>query len=245
MKLYITILFASTVTISLFGQDCSEFKKHLKSIDSTYYPGNVVDRMDTLFNANTAFVDYTIDNLLDKPSYKCFISNRNLLKKLKLLSCDSHKIIIRDTLKNGEICNITLTTGTFEPKNHKIVANEDSSTIKEIDDQYPYGGVYGIPKIEIKNLNLEINGLRLNIPHSTYGNFYYPNLCENYGFIRQVEAFESLNGKYIYLYLYGGNAAGTYFAKLIFDKTKYITKIVSDYYPLSIHSSFIDNFIGF
>lgn len=245
MNPFILILFPMVLATNSFGQDCTEFKKHLKSIDSTYFPGNIIDRMDTVFNANRAFVDYTIENLLDSPSDKCFISNRSILRKLKVTSCDSSKVEITDTLLNGESCVITLVTGNFKSSKHEIIANEDSSQINKIDGQYPYGGQYELPEIEIDQIQIVIEGLILNTPKEAYRNFYSPLMCDNYGLNRQIEAYESLNGKYIYIYLFGGKAAGMYFAKLIFDKTKYLTRIASDYFPLSIHSSFRDSFIGF
>ena len=244
-KFYILIFFLLPWALNSFSQDCVEFKKHLKSIASTYYPGHILDRMDTVFNANRAFVDYTIENLLDKPSDKCFISNRNLLKKLIITSCDSSKVIMLDTLKNGETCKITITTSKFELKKHLIITNKDSSSIKKIDEDFPFGAEFGIPEIEIGQIRIEINGVNIKIPNKSYGNLYNPMLCTNYSFVRSIEAYESLNGDYIYLYVYGGNAADTYFAKLIFDKNKFITKIVCDYYPLSIHSSFRKGFLGF
>jgi hypothetical protein len=245
MKLYLSIIVIAFLPIKSYGQDCAEFEKHSKSIDSTYYPGHVIDRTDTVFNANKAFLDYTIENLLDKPSDKCFISNRNLLKRLKIVYCDSSKVVIEDQLKNGKTCEITVLTGEFQVSKHSIETNMDSSSIKTIDGQYPYGGQYGIPEVEIKKIEIEVNGLKLEIPTKAYSNFYYPLMCDNYGFDRQIEAYESLNGQYIYLYVYGGYAAGTYFAKLIFDHKEYKTKIASDYYPLSIHGSFHKSFIGF
>lgn len=233
------------MTIKSFGQDCQEFEQHSKSIDSTYYPGHIIDRTDTVFNANIAFLDYTIEYLLDKPSDKCFISNRNLLKQLKIVSCDSSNLVIEDQLKNGKSCKINVSTGEFQVSKHSIETNMDSSSIKKIDGQYPYGGQYGIPEVEIKKIEIEVNGLKLKIPTNAYGNLFYPMMCDNYRFVRQIEAYESLNGEFIYLYVYGGNAAGTYFAKLIFDHKEYKTKIASDYYPLSIHGSFRESFIGF
>tara|TARA_R110000868_G_scaffold43642_1_gene146595 strand:- start:29 stop:793 length:765 start_codon:yes stop_codon:yes gene_type:complete len=244
-KLYISLVLLISWTSVTLGQNCHEFKKHLESIDSTYAPGHIIDRMDTVFNANRAFVDYTIKELLNKPSDKCFISNRNLLRKLDESFCDSSKTIIIDTLKNGNTCKVSLYVGKFKVSQHQLKTNEDSSTIKIIDGQFPFGGQYGVPKIEISKIEIEINGVKLKIPEKSYKNLYYPNLCISYGFQRKVEVFESLDGEYIYIYIYGGQAAGTYFSKLIFDQKKYLTKIVSDYYPLSIHSSFRASFIGF
>jgi hypothetical protein len=74
---------------------------------------------------------------------------------------------------------------------------------------------------------------------------YNGNICSNFSLFKQIEAYESLNGEFIYIYLFGGNSAGTWFAKLIFDHDKYVTRIVTDYYPLSIHGSFKSSFIGY
>ncbi len=245
MKLYLSIIALAFWTIKSYGQDCKEFIAHYESIDSTYFPGHIIDRTDTVFNANKAFVDYTIEYLLEKPTDSCYISNRNLLNRLKTVSCDSSKIVIEDNLKNGKVCKITVSTREFQVSKHSIKTNEDSTSIEEIDGQYPFGGQYGVPEIEIGLIEIEIDGENLKIPRKAYANFFYPIMCDNYRFARQIEAYESLNGEFIYLYVYGGNAAGTYFAKLIFDQKEYKTKIASDYYPLSIHGSFRENFIGF
>ena len=245
MKLYLSITVLSILTIKSYGQDCEEFKTHYESIDSTYFPGHIIDRPDTVFNANKAFVDYTIEHLLEKPTDSCFISNRNLLNRLKTVSCDSSKVVIENKLKNGQTCRITVSTREFQVSKHSIKTNEASNTLKEIDGQYPFGGQYGVPEIEIGLIEIEIDEEKLKIPQKAYGNFFYPRMCDNYRFARQIEAYESLNGEFIYLYIYGGNAAGTYFAKLIFDHKEYKTKIASDYYPLSIHGSFRESFIGF
>jgi hypothetical protein len=245
MKSYIFTIFILSLTFNSNGQNCVEFQRHLESIDSTYFPGHIIDRMDTVFNSNRAFVDYTISNLLDKPADKCFITNRNILRKLNITTSDSSSVIILDTLKNGESCEITFKTQLFEINNHQLTYNKDSSSIEQIDGKFPYGEQYMAPKIEIDLIQIAVNGIKIKIPQESYRNLYNPNVNEKYGFIRPVEVYESLNGEYLYFYIYGGNAAGTYFTKLIFNKTKYITKIISDYYPLSIHSSFRESFIGF
>ncbi len=118
----------------------------------------------------------------------------------------------------------------------------------DIDGQIPYGGFYGTPKTEIDQLNIEINDKEVLIPNSAFSNFYSPNTCEDHpvvSFVRKPEAFISLDGKYLYLYFEGGNAAGTYFTKLVFDKENYLTKIAADYYPLSIYGSFGREFLGY
>ena len=245
IKIYVFILLSLICSKLSIGQDCTEFEKHLASINNTYFPGYNEEIMDSAFNVNSAFVNYTIENLLEKPSDKCFISNRKLLRKLKNTFCDSLNVLIVDTLKNGESCRIKLVVGNFEPSKHQIIISDDSIITEKIDGQYPFGGQFGMPEIEIQNIEIEIAGWTLKIPKEAYSDLYYPMMCNNYDFARQIEAYESLNGEYIYLYLYGGEAAGTYFAKLIFDKTNYLSRIISDYSALSIHRSFREGFIGF
>jgi hypothetical protein len=236
MHYILTAFLLLTLTITK-GQDRNEFEIHLKSIDNTY-PQYSTE------NTNRTFVDYTIKHLLAKPTDKYFISNRNLLTKLKPVSCDSFKTTIEDTLKSGEVCEIRISTKTFQPANHKIVT-KSSNQIKSIDRQYPYGAQYQIPEIEIDKFEITINGKQLLIPKNSFGNLYQPNMCKYDYFGKPIEVYTSLDNKYIYVYIFGGNAAETYFCKLIFDKQKYLTRIISDYYPLSIHGSFRKDFVGF
>lgn len=245
MKKTLIILVLINLWIKSEAQNCIEFQQHLKSIDSTFHLGHPIDNPDSIHNSNRAFVDYAIQNLLEKPTHRCFISNRSLLRQLDISFCDKQKVIIRDSLKTGEVCEIIMETTRFNPDLHKIKADEDTSLIESIDNLYPYGGEYGVPYREINKLKIKINNQSLSIPKSSYCNLFDPILCENHGFIRQVEAFESLDGKYIYLYIYGGNAAGTYFSKLVFDKKRFITRIISGYESLSQHGSFREDFIGF
>jgi len=245
MKYYLLIILCIFLLGSSFSQNCDEFKTHQKSIENVFYPGHILDGKDSVFNANTAFVNYTIEHNLQKESDKCFVSNRNLLKKLNTILCNDSTIIIRDQLTNGEQCVITLETNRFNVNQHYIISNKDTSAIESIDGSVPYGGCYALPIIEVGDIEILINGLELKVPRKAYSNLYEPNMCSNFRFYREIEVYESLDGQYIYLYIYGGHEAGTYFSKLIFDKTKFITKIVSDYYSLSIHSSFRIGFIGY
>ncbi|MDC8005180.1 hypothetical protein POV27_14050 [Aureisphaera galaxeae] len=227
------------------AQDCEEFQRHLQSIDTTFFPGRSQTNWDSIVNANRAFVDYTIEKLLDKPSDSCFISNRNLLRKLKDVHCDDQKTVIQDTLTKGEAIKVMLIAGKFDPNKHSIKINKESSFFESVDGAFPFGGQYGGIEVKIEQIRITIDGKPLQIPKKSYGNLYNPSLCGHTSFVRSIEVYESLSGDYIYLYIFGGNAASTYFAKLIFDKTQFLTKIVSDYYPMSIHGSFRADFIGY
>jgi hypothetical protein len=241
----LTFIFLSLVSL---GQKQEEYKIHLHSINTTYHPGHIIDRSDTVFNANQAFIDYTIKNFLKNPSDIKYISNRTILPKLKQTTCDSVQTKIIGTLSKGETVEILIQTGQFDSTKHTISRykeKEYGDAIEKIDGQYPYGGEYGMPNNEVKIFSVTVNGKQLKIPKAAYQNLFEPNMCSDGYFDRKIEAYSSIDGQFIYVYIYGGNAASTYFAKLIFNKKKYLTKIVADYYSLSIHSSFRDSFIGY
>lgn len=241
----LTFLFFSYV---LLGQKLEEYKTHLHSIDTTYYPGHILDRTDTVFNANRAFIDYTIKNLLKNSSDKKYISNRTILPKFKQTTCDSVQTKINGTLPTGETIEVLIQIGQFDSTKHTISLYKEKDygeAIEKIDGQYPYGGEYGMPNNEIQIFSVKVNGKQLKIPKTAYQNLFAPNICNDLHFYRKIESYSSMDGQYIYIYIYGGNAASTYFAKLIFNKEKYLTKLVADYYSLSIHGSFRDSFIGY
>lgn len=204
-----------------------------------------IDSIEMAITGRASFASYIINHNLENPSDKYFISNRNLLTKLNTKQCDSNLVIISDYLNNGNKINIKIVIHPFEPKLHNIEINKDSNSITQIDGQFPFGGQYGVPKTSITNLEININNRRIQIPDSCFSNLYNGNICSNFSLLKQIEAYESLNGEFIYVYLFGGNAAGTWFAKLIFDHDKYVTRTVTDYYPLSIHGSFKSSFIGY
>lgn len=231
-RMFLLILSVFSIGV-VFSQN--EYKLHLSSIDSSY-------------NTARAFVDYTITNSLLKSSDYQFISNRNLLPKLKPIYRDSTKLMIRDSLVTGEVCLVNIELLKFDSTKHHIIKyskDELYDNVDFIDSLYPYGGEYALPDFEISSLEIIIDGKQIIIPEKAYSNFYDPNILGSHGFMKEIEAFSSMDGQFIYIYIYGGQAASTYFTKLIFNKEKYLTQIVSNYYDLSINSSFRPNFIGY
>ncbi|MCG8804033.1 hypothetical protein [Tenacibaculum finnmarkense] len=190
------------------------------------------------------FVDYVIENLLEKPEYKKYITDRNLLRKLENKVCWDNYVLISDTLFNGDKCKIEIKTQDFVPQKHKLKYQNKSNFLIEVDGEYPFGAVYSKhPREELESLEIKINGKSLKTKIESYKNIYEPEFCNFGGYIRITEAYE--DGDNIYIYLHGGLAADSYFAKLIFDKTGFVTSIIADYSPLSEYGSFGDHFIGF
>lgn len=190
------------------------------------------------------FVDYVIENLLEKPGHKKYITDRNLLRKLRNEVCTDDYILISDTLSNGDKCEIKIKLGEFFPKDHNIKYIGENEFIENINGKQPYGAAYGNPKMALKFLSIKVNNEDIHTQVEEYDNLYNLDFCNFWGFKRIAEAYE--DGNNIYIYLYGGNAADSYFAKLIFGKSSgYITSIITDYRPLSEYGSFTERFIGY
>lgn len=246
MKLFLTSLLAFAFLNILQAQE--EFEVHWKSLDTAYRPGYIVDRTDTVFNANKAFMSFAIEHCLPNPADKKYISNRNLLYQLRNNDCDSSSSLVWDTLKNGDVYQIYISSRSYIAKEHVSKKHEEYDYYVDIDGQVPYGGFHGIPTTEIDTLYISINGKYLNIPRSAYSNFYGPNICHEIPrirLIRTIEAYVSLDSQYLYVYLNGGNAANTYFSKLVFDTNGFITKIATSYVALSTYGSFGPDFLGY
>lgn len=190
------------------------------------------------------FVDYVILRLLKKPEYIKYITDRKLLRRLKNEICWDNYVLISDTLANGEECRIVIKSQDFEPSNHQLKYQDKSNFLVEVDGKWPYGGVYGkYPFRELESINIEINKIKIDTRINKYDNLYEPEFC-NFGSYRRItEAYE--DGDNIYIYIFGGNAADSYFAKLIFNRSGFVTSIIADYGPLSKYGSFGKHFIGF
>jgi hypothetical protein len=105
--------------------------------------------------------------------------------------------------------------------------------------------VFFLPKKEFNSIEISVNGKQLYIPHYAYTNLYNPLTCEYDSMMKSISLYSSLDKRFIYMYIFGGNAADTYMAKLIFDHEKYITRIIVEYVDLSCYGSFRKSFIGF
>lgn len=89
-----------------------------------------------------------------------------------------------------------------------------------IDDKRAYGIDGDIPKTEIKFLKVKFNGKWLTVPHNSFANFYEVHP-------KTIEAYLSKDKKFIFLYVNGSDGIGSYAIKFVFDKTKYITRLIS------------------
>jgi hypothetical protein len=193
-------------------------------------------------NGDTTFLDYSIRKIIELNNQK-YITNRNLLNEIENVKCSPGFIKMEGEIE-GEKITIEIALIDFDSVSNIVIWGDDN-TISSINGLFPYGNCYSNPEIQIDEIKIRIKDKQIEIPKSAYENLYEPNLCESFDYTKKIEAFVSNDQANIYIYIYGGTASDTYFTKLIFDKNKFITRWISDYYPLSRFGCFGEDFIGF
>lgn len=191
-------------------------------------------------------VDYVRGELLERPEFEKHLIDKRSLKKLKSITCLHNYAIISDIINDNDRCRIEIESKSFKVSDQKIV-RDSSNNIISINGNYPYGEWFADDNKTVEcitNLSININGEKKWYRIDSIVGLYDPNFCESAGWNKKIEVYE--NGNYIYVYIQGGNAAGTYYSKLIFDYQNFITSITVDYYYLSVTGSFSGaHFIGF
>lgn len=226
--------------------------------NDTYEPSNQFDHLahirensmighlDFEIEEPKFLIDYIIKYVLKNKADSVFLTDRSLLRKLHVEYCDTNHVIIKDKLLNGKSCIIELKAERFNEARHKVTyrnSTSESKDYKTIDGKYPFGGPNGKINRELVGIYFTINQKPIKINKELLPSINEPNFCEMQYWDRPVEAYE--DGEYIYVYIGGGNAAGTYLGKFVFDQNRYITSIFVDYGPLSKYGSFGKHFIGF
>lgn len=244
------------VTIGIFilliphfglSQNYNEFNTHLYSIDTSFFPLRSSDAKFNTTNANLALIQIIIEDKLEDPGDSIYISNRKLLPIIKRKSCNNEDILFLDSISNNETIELEILLEGFNVNSNKITNDENGLCCTLINDRYPYGSEYMIPSTTISNIRLEVDGKEIIIPDSAYSDLFNIRTCmsDENGFFRGAEVYTSISEEYIYLYLYGGGEASTYFTKLIFNKKSYLTRIIVTYSDLVDTRSLRKSFIGY
>jgi hypothetical protein len=200
---------------------------------------------------DSTFLTYISENIITHPDEKIYISDITQLKSIQLINCDSSKIHYKDKVDGKEI-ELKLSLKKFEKKNHKIQSENREKFSPEgfrfIDGKEPWGGYYGGPSSETNKLQIWVNGNEIKMEEE-FTDIYNLMMCDldkqwiNFNPNPSLKYDEK--NKVFYLYVHGGNAAGTYFGKFIFDENKFIKRYLLDYGDLSPTGSFRKNFKGF
>jgi hypothetical protein len=196
--------------------------------------------------ADSMFLTYTLHESLDHPADQRFVADRDLLRPLCVSRCSRDSVIIHDTLPSGEVMTLALFMQPFDSAGHqwRYFPGPDS-LIRSIDSLPAYGAVDQLPSRQLDSLAIQFDGVPLIIPPHAYRCFFEVNLCDYGLFAQPISAFFSLDGQYLYLYLYGGQGAGTFFGKLIFDRSRYLSRIVSEYATLRRYHALRPDFVGY
>ncbi|MEZ4829674.1 MAG: hypothetical protein R3C61_25820 [Bacteroidia bacterium] len=239
-RLLLATLLTGTFCVEALAQ--KEPDIHLSSIRHSPYKKVT----DAGVQGDSAFLEYAIRNLLDGAQDMIFISNRDLLTPLCVKHCGAAEVIFHDTLRGGIEVDIHLKTIPFDSTTHTYTWFEGEDSLVETIDGLPaYGALKGKPRQRIDSLVISIDGKVLTIPREAFADLYDPSLCDDGLFLQPAMVYPSLSGKFLYLYIFGGEGVNTYFAKLIFDRDRYLKKIVAEYDDLILFDSFRWDFIGY
>lgn len=123
---------------------------------------------------------------------------------------------------------IKLKTCSFNAMKHTFIADTSWQDANKyfvfsndtIDGKKIYGVDGTIPKREIDIFEVKINDKSITIPLEYYNDLYELKL--NFS-----EAYESKDGKYLYLYLKGSDGAASYTVKFVFDSKRFVTRILT------------------
>jgi len=200
MRRLMTIILTILTTISCFSQD---WEKSFR---------------DELYNSLTNQTD------------SIYILDRQKLEKVSGMTCNNNIVTFSYLTQSKERIEIRIEKGDFEPSKHKIYLFDTISTIANahevknlIDNRYSYGIDRDMPKTEIKNISIKWSGLDISIPDSAFSNLYEPHLCSDY---LAVETYIFKNKK-LFVYVNASDGAGGYAVKFVFDKEKYLTRIIT------------------
>lgn len=192
------------------------------------------------------FVDYIIENRLERKEYKKYITDRKLLKPIPISKCDSNYILISGVHIKNNTYEIELYANKFIEEQHEDKFRKSSNDYKDyesIDGKFPYGGLYGKIKRELSQIKFKRNNKQLNVEANAIPSINEPIFCDRSMLKNGIEAYQ--DDENIYIYVSGGGAADTYFGKLVFNQTGFVTSIMIDYVPMSKYGCFGDEFLGY
>ncbi|KXK57914.1 MAG: hypothetical protein UZ07_CHB004000126 [Chlorobi bacterium OLB7] len=186
--------------------------------DSSQLPEAAVVKQDP------EFVEWLVNHALRHPRDARFIEIRDSTKQLRNYRKIPDGIEISDTLASGNRYVVRIIKKKFHPKQHRIT-RDSVGWVTRIDGQTFWGTDGGLPRDEIKKIQVFINGRAIAIPNRAWKPYYEPSLYipDSTSSFFYVSAYESRNEQYCYLYMLNSDGAGAYEVKFIFDHHQYIT----------------------
>ncbi len=174
---------------------------------------------------------------MQTPKDTIYIQDRKKLEKIGGLKCTDTIVTFNSTTKSGDKISISIRNKKFIASNHtlnladtvyKFIHNEkriDYLIAKDLIDGRRAFGIDGTyPKVELSEIKIKWNDTWLTIPDSAFHNLYETHLCFDY---LPVEAYVTKNNKLLYIYISASDGVGSYSVKLVFNRQKYLTRIVN------------------
>ncbi|HLP51277.1 MAG TPA: hypothetical protein VK154_10365 [Chitinophagales bacterium] len=188
-------------------------------------------------------------NHLEKPGDTIYIQDRKKLFKLAGYTCNSEQSSFTSKTQFDDTIVICFKTRKFNAADHKVDLNDtvfkyihnekriDYFKGKNlIDGEYAYGIDGNEPRVEFHFIEIIWGKHWLEIPEKAYKNLFDAHLCKNY---IPVEAYITNNGKLLFVYFHGSDGAGAYTAKLVFNRKRYVTRVINTS-EMSIGYDFLD-----
>jgi len=190
-------------------------------------------------------------DLLNEPADSIFIQDRGALEELFGNNCKNNEVRFYSTSKASELFQISIKTKKFVPSLHTMhladtvyEMNHGKKKVESIihrniiDSMYAYGIQGEVPKEEISTFIILRGNSKIQIPKSAYSDLYNILVCENN---RWTEVYLTKDDQYLYVYMHGGDGKNAYAVKFVFDREKYLTRIVNTH-PCLKDFDFLDGF---
>jgi hypothetical protein len=130
-------------------------------------------------------------------------------------------------LFEGDGIKVVITTGVFEPENHKLEFYEEDHLIK-IDKKSYYGSYGEVPGTTIESVSVVLNGDSVQIPRAAYADLYDPAFTYTHkGDSKSLNGiFFSKDGRKVYIYLLNRQRSGSYEVTWVIQDKKYLRRVV-------------------
>jgi hypothetical protein len=174
---------------------------------------------------------------MQTPKDTIYIQDRKKLKKIRGLKCTDTTATFKGFTNIGDKISISIHNKKFIHSNHtldlsdtvfKFMHNEkrvDYLITKDlIDGRVAFGIDGNYPNIELSDIKIQWNNIRLTIPDSAFHNLYETHLCLEH---LPVEAYVTKDKKLLYIYISASDGIASYCVKFVFSRQKYLTRIVN------------------
>ena len=233
-------------------QSCSSRNSEYCAIIDSHKQGDYYNRY---------LIDY-VKRVFATKEVRAYIKPPNKFIQLPIKICDEnhylasfhiegHKILI-------ELRSKMVSLDTLPNIEYNRTFGDSLKFLSKIEGCYAYGGQvneYIIKKIS--DITVMIDQQDVAVPDSAFLGLVNPNFCETFYNIKPISGYVSLDGEILFLYIFGKTmlkydsnerrpSYSTYIAKLIFDKDKYIGRVVVPPVILNAYNwDSCNDFIGF